>query len=122
MLGDARRIFIQKDQDEELPGYKITEQTLELDTFEQDMVLVYTKLFIDTLRRRGHSTSNAGFRTAGSAKRALVWATRAQQFAAHSQLVDDSMPVDHEEIMTSITNFRIGAIRAPASTDKRLLA
>ncbi len=65
----------------------------------------------------GHSTSNAGFRTAGSAKRALVWATRAQQFGAHSQLVDDSILVDHKEIMTSITKIRISAI-----TDKRQLA
>lgn len=33
----------------ELPGCYITDQVLELDTFDQDRVVLYTKLFVDIL-------------------------------------------------------------------------
>ena len=106
----------------ELPGLEIKEQPLELKAMDEDMVLIYTKLFLDTLRKRGHSTNNQNFRTAGSAKRALIWATRAQQFAAHPQLVDNDTTVDHKNILTDITKMRIGAMKVSESTDKRQLA
>lgn len=90
----------------ELPGLKKIVKSFELSDSDCESVMLYTKLFIDALRKSNHDTNNASFRTAASVRKALVFATRAQQYAAHSHLIEPGMPSQLEMELQEMATLR----------------
>ena len=78
---------------------------------DEDRVLLYTKLFIDSLRQSKYDLSNASFRTATSARRAFIFAIRAQQYAAHPALMDQEMAPQFKSKLQKIASIRATVTR-----------
>ena len=89
-----------------LPGLETLSKPLDLTEKDFDCVVLYTKLFLDALKAGGHATRDATFRTSTKATKALIFATRAQQFAAHPELVEAGIPTKHQRKLSEISRYR----------------
>lgn len=78
----------------ELPGLERTACPFLLNELEFDCVLLYTQMFLEALRKQNHSARDAHFRTATSARKAIIFSTRAQQYAAHPALMQQDISQD----------------------------
>ena len=96
----------------QLPGLTIITRTFKLLTIDQDQVMMYTKLFLDHLKTTNqYPDDNPRFSTTTSSKKALLYAARAQQCAAHSELVKGEMYEEHRNLLVKITKLRKEALR-----------
>lgn len=73
----------------DLPGLHVSTFDFHLNSLKDiDMVLYLTKLFVDTLRKAKRQFSDVnGILVSPRTERSILYATRAQQWAAHSALV-----------------------------------
>ena len=86
---------------------------------DADSVLLYTKLFIDSLRKTKNDPSNAAFRTETFARRALVFATRAQQHLAHSALMEQEMKAQFKSKLQKVKSIGATATQMSSSESRK---
>ena len=80
-----------------LPELKLSTKLFHLDPQDSNMVLYFTKLFVDHLKKAKHRYSDInGILTSSDGQRAIIYATRAQQWAAHPALAPIRQVALHE--------------------------
>ena len=83
----------------DLPGLTVKSHEFVLGTRDMLMVFHYTKLFAETLREAKRDFSDVlGILTSSSSTRSILYATRAQQWAAHPALIPDPIKKDEQNL------------------------
>ena len=79
----------------DLKGLDISVHQFSLDRADMEMVVYFTKLFVESLRKaKRYYTDVNGILSADKTQRSILYATRAQQYAAHSALI----PKQHQPL------------------------
>ena len=89
-----------------LKGLEISIQTFYLNGSDLEMILYYTKLFVESLRKaKRYFTDVNGTLNSDKTQRSILHATRAQQYAAHPALTEPSGRLQSLRYPLSVSGF-----------------